>query len=115
VVRLRLCARELALLGLDESAPAGCQTDARCASGRADGPERGSVDPGWWLCRPKWHGQAACRGLGTAPFFLEDNRRRFRLAELCGGCPVAYECLSYGLENGCVGVWGGLVLNGRNR
>jgi hypothetical protein len=66
--------------------------------------------------RPAWHARAACRGLGTAQFFLTSRkqlRHQAATVALCEGCEVAYECLSYGLDHGCVGVWGGFALRGK--
>ena len=72
--------------------------------------------PPWYLPRPipppgPWIERAACRGLGTALFFPEEQSRRPGPSEeavrVCGGCPVRDDCGEYATENGIrYGVWG---------
>lgn len=74
-----------------------------------------------------WFAEAACRpGRGVDPdlFFPDGDvshdlspRGQHALAkEVCGTCPVIYECLEYALSNGIShGVWGGLGPIDRSR
>lgn len=53
-----------------------------------------------------WRSQAACKGKDPALFFPERGAPTEPAKAVCRGCPVAQECLGYGLmEN--VGIWGG--------
>jgi hypothetical protein len=127
-----MAVREIELLGLHEIA--GAPDQGRSSERRPDGrraceggrPEGGgalapvlvaptALEAGWWVDRPTWHARAACRGVGPAQFFPAKGASVRRATALCGGCGVAYECLSYGLEHECEGVWGGFVLNDHTR
>ena len=63
-----------------------------------------------------WQQQAACRGSDTGIFYHLDNergpsrrRRELQAKQICRGCPVRTECLSWALANREPhGVWGGL-------
>ena len=74
-----------------------------------------------------WRTLAACRGMDVNVFFPREQVGRKRKGVLpgsekeraavamavCAGCPVRLECLEYALEWGCVGVYGGMDLEGR--
>lgn len=70
--------------------------------------------------RPRWHRDAACRGMGAHHFILE-RAKGFDLPAateaaqaVCAGCPVRTECAAAAdAYDGTVGVWGGLT--GRDR
>lgn len=70
-----------------------------------------------------WQTWAACRGVDSSVFFSPDGergrartRREARAKELCGGCPVAFECRSHAISSGEVyGTWGGLSEGDRAR
>jgi WhiB family transcriptional regulator, redox-sensing transcriptional regulator len=66
-----------------------------------------------------WQREAACRGLGTAEsqaiFFPTKGESIKEAKAICGGCPVAAECLEFALTNGCIGVWGGTSERERRR
>jgi WhiB family redox-sensing transcriptional regulator len=115
----RRTAWSIELLGLHEVAGGG--DDGRAAAERAKAAARGSTpaaedfDGGLWVDRPTWHARAACRGVGPAQFFPGRGDSLRPAKAFCEGCEVGYECLSYGLENGCEGVWGGFVLNWHTR
>ncbi len=122
----RLSARELELLGLHEVRyPAqGGRSDASvggaCDAGACtsnDAPVRIGDAMREFLdgLRPDWQRRAPCRGAGTAQYFTERGEWVDPAWRACEGCVVAWECLGYGLEHGCVGVWGGFVLNDQNR
>ena len=42
--------------------------------------------------RPRWHQQAACRGMGPADWFPHSGRITKAAQALCAGCPVKAEC-----------------------
>jgi WhiB family redox-sensing transcriptional regulator len=71
-----------------------------------DAPEA-SVTPEDILHRPQWHQDAACRGVGVAPFVIPNEGRYSRRA-LCEGCQVRHDCLEAALaDSDLVGLWGG--------
>jgi hypothetical protein len=58
------------------------------------------------LQRPERHQDAACRGVGVAPFVIPNGGRYSRRA-LCEGCQVRQECLEVALADDLlVGLWG---------
>ncbi|WP_030194664.1 WhiB family transcriptional regulator [Streptomyces sp. NRRL S-87] len=65
----------------------------------------------------EWHGRAACRGLGTDPFFqpadessAERAVREEAARQVCAPCPVRVECRRHALNSRePYGVWGGLT------
>lgn len=45
---------------------------------------------------------------------VSGERARIRQAKsYCAECPVTQQCLSYAIQNDCVGVWGGMDTNER--
>lgn len=64
-----------------------------------------------------WRAAAACRDVGTDPFYSEgesfspsDQRADPQAAKWCSRCRVPEECLEFALENNeRHGVWGGLM------
>lgn len=56
-----------------------------------------------------WPEFAACRDHDTELFFplAEDGAEATAALFVCGTCPVRSQCLSYALEAGEVGIWGG--------
>lgn len=50
-----------------------------------------------------WQSQAACRDTPTAAFFADgpgDTRHLAAKRNICGGCPVTDQCLTWALETG---------------
>lgn len=61
-----------------------------------------------------WRERAACQHTDPRLFF--GYRHAAAAKAVCGGCPVADECLAYALANQePVGVWGGLTVEERQR
>ncbi|MET9606814.1 WhiB family transcriptional regulator [Streptomyces sp. NPDC006512] len=64
-----------------------------------------------------WQSRAACRGLGSGPFFHpagergeERDERDEAAKRVCAGCPVRAACLDHALRTRePFGVWGGLT------
>lgn len=68
--------------------------------------------------RPPWQQDAACRGEDTETFFPELQRGPFILQikaakAVCERCTVVDRCLSWALDTGQHGIWGGLDENER--
>jgi WhiB family redox-sensing transcriptional regulator len=63
--------------------------------------------------RPEWQRRAACRGADTATFFPKERRSTQAAREICAGCPVRVECLTYARTHGVEGIWGGRRFDGR--
>lgn len=60
------------------------------------------------LRRPAWMERSACRGEPVGTFLPERGQSIRRAQELCDGCPVRMECLSYDLDKtDTAGSWGG--------
>jgi hypothetical protein len=59
-----------------------------------------------------WKADAACRGFPTDWWFPDKHASTaptvLAAEAICSRCPVAAECLSYGLSYGSHGIWGGL-------
>jgi len=90
-----------------EETPVRISEGAPAPADRIGGAGGGDVLAGG---RPDWHARAACRGVGADVFFPRRGGSAVGGRRLCEGCEVAYECLGYGLDNGCWGVWGGFAL-----
>lgn len=67
-----------------------------------------------------WVAEAACKGMDTDLFFLDQfgqaaNTERLKIVRpLCKECPVRQQCLEYAVDNSIdIGIWGGLT--GRER
>ena len=60
-----------------------------------------------------WASGASC--VGKYELFFEDNRPSVvrKAKALCRGCAVRKKCLEHALENGEVGLWGGMTANER--
>jgi len=57
-----------------------------------------------------WIKDAACRGMGTEPFFVErgqEKKAKATVETLCNNCKVQPECLRYGAYEEH-GIWGGM-------
>jgi WhiB family transcriptional regulator, redox-sensing transcriptional regulator len=69
--------------------------------------------------RPKWMESAACRGVGVGAFFPEPGKQeaKERAKEMCRGCGVREDCLSYSVEfpTNFFGIWGGATPEERRR
>ena len=66
-------------------------------------------------CRPEWHTQAACRGMGPADWFPDRYAQPTReTLALCAACPVVEQCGEAGRSEPA-GVWGGLTRSQRER
>jgi WhiB family redox-sensing transcriptional regulator len=66
--------------------------------------------------QPAWFAQAAC-SLETADlFFPATGESRQPAKNVCGGCPVAEECLQYAVDEDIpYGTWGGKTAGQRSR
>lgn len=58
-----------------------------------------------------WIKQAICKGMNDLFFPEEDSNNAYKVyqnaKQICNGCPVVAECLSYALDNQIYfGVWG---------
>lgn len=64
-----------------------------------------------------WRDRARCAGLDTELFFpLSDGAERPEVEGVlryCHGCPVRIECLTWALEHGEDGIWGGTTARQR--
>lgn len=61
----------------------------------------------------EWQDLALCAGMTTNDFYenYESNERVARVVDqACLSCPVLAQCLSWGMDNGEWGVWGGIYL-----
>ena len=61
---------------------------------------------------PNFEG-AACAGTDTEFFFKDGLRDPYEMKayrQMCGGCPIQNECLSWGLHHEEHGMWGGLTV-----
>ncbi|WP_082614469.1 WhiB family transcriptional regulator [Mycobacterium sp. Root265] len=76
------------------------------------------------MIRPEdWRHQARCRDTDPDLFFHPDGEqvrsRRRRLAvarEICGKCPVRWECARFAIDSGAdFGIWGGMSETDRAR
>jgi hypothetical protein len=56
--------------------------------------------------RPSWWTDAACRGVGSAAFFLDRGGDTRPALALCAGCPVIAECAAAGAAEE-FGIWAG--------
>jgi WhiB family redox-sensing transcriptional regulator len=85
------------------------------------GPMHGvKVDPWGFLYLPEpdssWMGEAACRGMDPDVFFPPRGGTVEPARQVCAGCPVSDDCLSFALEHREKhGIWGGLSENERKR
>ncbi len=64
--------------------------------------------------RPDWYDHAACKSSDPRFFFLDVGEDSTRAKAICNGCPVAADCLEYGMREE-VGIWGGLTVRERGR
>ena len=68
-----------------------------------------------------WMIGAMCYGKPTAWWFPKKGDRaeqvfNFRVAKkICSTCSCKKKCLEYGKKTSSYGMWGGIVLQGRNR
>lgn len=77
--------------------------------GVPDGPALAAL-----LRRPAWMTRAACRGEPLETFFPERGGSHRRAREMCAGCPVQPDCLSFALEDtDTAGWWGGTAEQAR--
>ena len=71
------------------------------------------------MANKPWEANAACATNPTANpewWFSSDDLEKRWAMEICGGCPVAYECLMAGLEEDeLYGIRGGVDLAQPNR
>jgi len=65
--------------------------------------------------RPRWHGKAACAGMGTAAWFPERGADSTAGKKICAGCPVRAPCFRAAVELDEQGTWGGLSRPERQR
>lgn len=72
--------------------------------------------------RAQWAPQSLCRTLPMEKvnelFFTEKRGRPSKeppYMKVCSACPVAYECLNYGIVHDQEGVWGGFTKSQRDR
>lgn len=65
-----------------------------------------------WL----WQEQAACRGIGDAPFYPGKGENSPEAQRICQRCPVRSDCLEYAMDaDELYGVWGGLSAEARRQ
>ncbi len=60
-----------------------------------------------------WQDEANCLNLDTNLFFdhyEEKPELRYKIDNLCAGCPVARKCFAVGVSQKAWGVWGGVYL-----
>lgn len=61
--------------------------------------------------------QAACRGIGSDMFFIDDNNvaRTYMptIRRICSGCPILSDCAEYAIWNEMFGVWAGMTRDER--
>lgn len=63
-----------------------------------------------------WRDDAACTEVDPDLFFPDQGGSTQQVKRLCGGCPVAAECLAFALEERIqFGIWGGLSTEERKR
>jgi WhiB family transcriptional regulator, redox-sensing transcriptional regulator len=70
------------------------------------------------VSRPRWHQDAACRGVGPDLFFPRRGERWNAAIALCEECSVRSECLASALaleDHEAQGVWGGTTGRGRRQ
>lgn len=67
--------------------------------------------------RDHWTDQARCKGLGHLFFAPKGDYKSNRKArEICSECPVAFECLSFAIQNDeRYGIYGGLGYTQRRK
>lgn len=57
--------------------------------------------------------QAACRGIGSDMFFIDDNNEARKhmpmIRRVCRDCPILSDCAEYSTWNEMFGVWGGMT------
>jgi WhiB family redox-sensing transcriptional regulator len=58
--------------------------------------------------RPAWHALAACRGVGTAPFFVGRGGDATPARAYCETCAVRVECLDAAVVGDELGLWAGV-------
>jgi WhiB family redox-sensing transcriptional regulator len=64
----------------------------------------------------EWMTWALCSEVDPEAFFPEKGGSPKRAKQVCAGCPVREECLSYALDNGIDwGVWGGTTREERRQ
>jgi WhiB family transcriptional regulator, redox-sensing transcriptional regulator len=59
---------------------------------------------------------AACADMPTELFFPHGDATGKQVREakkVCGGCPIAVQCLTWAIENNEHGIWGGTTVNQR--
>jgi WhiB family transcriptional regulator, redox-sensing transcriptional regulator len=61
-----------------------------------------------------WRDKAACRGMETDLFFPVGTTgcavdQTGKAKAVCAACPVRTHCLTYAIETGQEGIWGGLA------
>ena len=58
-----------------------------------------------------WQSQAACLGIETDFFFVEDRGHPYTeqesIKKICKGCDVRNECLAFAIKYTTLGYWGG--------
>ncbi len=58
--------------------------------------------------RPRWHLDAACRGMTADLFYPARGESTAEATSVCQGCPVQGECLAAAVgRNERFGIWGG--------
>lgn len=63
-----------------------------------------------------WMDDALCAQVDPAIFYPEKGRQSDDAKKICARCPVAAECLEYGLEKSDGwGTWGGLAPEDRKK
>lgn len=64
----------------------------------------------------EWAEGAACRGMGPDLFFPETGGQTDEAKEVCRGCEVRGQCLSFAIDSReKFGIWGGFGETDRNK
>ncbi len=64
--------------------------------------------------RPVWMEQGACVGHDTSLWYPDKGEHPRKAKSICATCPVAAQCLEYGLWEP-YGVWGGYTFDERKQ
>lgn len=55
---------------------------------------------------PRWRKYANCKNVSKDTFITKKGQSNKPALALCANCVVSSACLTYALDNNCVGVWG---------
>jgi WhiB family redox-sensing transcriptional regulator len=79
-------------------------------------PTLGLSDSCYPTVRVDWQTRAACRGVGSDPFFPTDGKATAHVRRICARCPVLEECRTAALDDPSLdGIWAGTSVRERRR